>query len=357
MALFFYGGRRRYSRFKSRRSYRRAFSSYSRSQRRATRNQKAAIQQRDQGEVVINIPTKIEVFNGETEIGFIDAEHQDQDEPVISTFNNGGYALNIWELLRKSEFYQSYANMYDQVKLDKVTVKLTPYQFPIVNYGNSVGIKQYYNSYTIVTAWDRTGLSNEQMVYIHSQGGTESKKEWKVGNRNNEDGLYPQLSGKSIATYSSAIQRNINPNSSTASITRTLYPTTIGEKSYWVNTGDLRNWYDGFDAEHGRYYGITPQTAIQSRSLTIEAQQMVIPQYPLTAVGAVTRMQATNPCYLLETAEVPFKPTLLIGMLNEEIDLSAEGQNWGKLTPRMKFNVECDCVVTFRGLRKASIVE
>lgn len=356
MALFFYGGRRRYSsRYRSGRSYRRAYSSTSRSQRRASRNQKAAVQQRDQGEVVLNIPTKVDVFNGNTEIR--EADIDGVAEPY--DIRNGVYALNIWELMRKSEFYQSYANMYDQVKLDKVTIKLTPYQFPIVNYGYQAGITNYYNSYTIVTAWDRTGLSPEQTRWVISRGTLDDKRKTVIGTEADGDGLYIDISGSQAATYSSAIQRNINPNSSTASITRSIYPTTIAEKAYWVNTSELKEWYNGYDGERGRFYGLIDPGGVATRDLVVPLNPAVnVPQYPFETTGSISNVNTRNPCYIQESSQVPFKPTLLIGLLNDPINVNVAGMaQQQQLTPRMKFNVECDCVVTFRGLRKASIVE
>lgn len=356
MALFFYGGRRRYySRYRNGRSSRRAYSSYSRSQRRATRNQKAALQQRDQGEVVINIPTKIDVFNGTTEVN----EPLLNGEPDPTIMENGVFALNIWELLRKSEFYQSYANMYDQVKLDKVTVKLTPYQFPIVNYGMNAGVTNYYNSYTVVTAWDRTGLSREQIRWVISRGNFEDNSKTVIGTVDDTDGLYIEVSGAKAATYSSALQRNINPHSSTASITRSIYPTNMAEKSFWVNTGDLREWNQGYDSVHGRFYGVTDPAGVAAQNFRVPDNQNInLPTYPVVNMANISYAQASNPCYLLETSEVPFKPTLLVGLLNDPINVNVAGMNRPEeLKPSMKFNVECDCVVTFRGLRKASIVE
>lgn len=351
MATLFYYGRRRYGRSRyARRSYRRAYSTYSRSQRRATRNQRAALQQRDQSEVVLNVPSKLECFSDTITIN-----SGTTSEEAITT---GGFALNIWDLLRKSEFYQSYANMYDQVKINKISVRLTPFQFPIVNnYGN--GITNYYSSYTIITAWDRTGLSEEQMKlnFLRTDA---NKKQNIIGGIADSNGLFTLLDGKAIGTYSSAIQRNVNPNSSTATLTRTIYPSSISEKGYWVNTSDLRTWYGGYDSEHGRFYGIEFPQGVATASIQADSDTE-IPDWPIQTI--VSRAVAKNPAFLLETPEVPFKPTLLVGMLNEPVEVqypSGDPSNpvtTSTLVPRMKFNVEADVVVSFRGLRKANIVQ
>ena len=80
--------------------------------RRAIGNYRAAIKQQDKTDVNLNITTKFKTFQGET-----------------LDFQNGAYALNIWDLLRRSDFYKSYANMYDQIKINSIRVKLTPIMF------------------------------------------------------------------------------------------------------------------------------------------------------------------------------------------------------------------------------------
>ena len=99
----------RYSRRLYGRRYYRRYPTYRRSAtiRRAIGNRKAAAQQKDTSRVNLNVQHKFstsyihQVLTGDN-----------------NTFNCGVYAVNIWDLLRKSEFYQSYASMYDQVKID-----------------------------------------------------------------------------------------------------------------------------------------------------------------------------------------------------------------------------------------------
>lgn len=342
---------RRYRRRYPYRTYGRRYRYYSRSQRRASRNQTAARQQRDKAELNISVPTKIDTFNARLELN-----NGDDPETVLDT---GVYALNVWDLLRKSEFYQSYANMYDQVKIEKATIKLTPYQYPI--YTNVTGVGQYYNGYTVVTAWDRTGLSEEQ-TYLRI---TDTSQNAVIGSSdsNNTDGLYVRMSGKDVGTYSSAITRSVNPNSNT-SLTRTIYPSSMAEKSYYVNTSDIDEWYDGFDSGRDRFYGIYNAHGIGGDFTTVVASvspsvtTTTVPKYPLALIEskAVTK----NPCYLVETPEVPFKPTLLVGLYNDALSISRPGTGDDPivetLTPKMAFNVEADIVCSFRGLRKASIV-
>ena len=65
-----------------------------------------------------------------------------------------------------------------------------------------------------------------------------------------------------------------------------------------------------------------------------------------------------NPTYLVETPQVPFKPTFLVGLLNDK--LTIENDDTGDpldIIPRAEFALEADVGVTFRGLRKSPVVE
>ena len=148
----YYGRRRYYSYRYPRRSTRRTYSSSSRSKRRAIGNYRAAIKQQDKTDVNLNIMTKIQAHQGTT---------------LQGNFPNGVCPVNIWDLLRRSDFYKSYANMYDQIKINSIRIKLTPLWFRTGTVQNNV-LNSLYSSYTVVTAWDRTGLGTEQTKMITS---------------------------------------------------------------------------------------------------------------------------------------------------------------------------------------------
>lgn len=345
----------RYPRY--RRAYTRASRYTSGTQRRSTGNQVAARQQRDATQVNLSIPSQISCYSATRQIAVPGTDQ------TIEIFAGTG-VINVWDLLRKSEFYQNYASMYDQVKIDKATLKLTPYQFPIFNNSTATNnIGGYYNSYTIVTAWDRTGLSEEQTKLVNIDthhvipGTAEDARNRVIGYDDNNDGFYLNLSARDAATYSSAINRNVTPNSTTA-ITRTIYPSTMSEKSYYVNTADLDKWYNNYDYNTGRFFGIVNPFVVSGEAITGEgadSNPITVPQFPLTLLQS--KALAKNPAFLLETAEVPFKPTLLVGCLNDTINITVGDNDEVQFLPRMRFTVESDIVVTFRGLRKAAVVK
>lgn len=329
-------GRKRRSAWSSRyygRYGRRNWVYSSRSKRRAIGNQKAANQQKDAATVNLSIQHKCSTSYIKKDING-------------DKFNTGVYALNIWDLLRKSEFYQSYAGMYDQVKIERIKLKLTPTQWTFTSNGaNSV------QALTICTAWDRTGLSDEQVKLIKNNVAISGDNMGVIGTSGNTDGLYTNLN-EDICTYSSAQTKNLNPGSS-CTIVRYLYPSSLIEKSCYVNTADLDSWYSEFDKTGARYYGINGANMVigNPASFAEYAQDVIL--------GELRRSPEidSNPCFLLEDTAVAFKPTFLIGLVTNKTQAEIEASDDSTIIPPLSFNVEADVVVTFRGLRKARIVE
>lgn len=336
----YYSGRSRYSRSSGR------VSRYSSSStKRAVGNYRAALQQRDQSSVNLSIPTYISVST--QDIAIHNPFYASGSQNV--TISNGGcVAINVFDLLRKSTFFQSYANMYDQIKLDRIRIKLTPSSFEL---GGSLS---KYSSYTVVTAWDRSGISNEQLSI-----NTDHRYDKVFGSDTSVDtkakGVYLNLTADDIATYSSAITKPVSSGTNN-SITRTIYPRTTQEKGLYINTADIDQWYLGV-GEKGNWYGVSNQFATQSNFVTVQdtqGNQGPVPVYDTISVlnsNAVAR----NPCFIGESPTIPWKPTLLVGLLNKPGSIESE-DGTQTIIPKMSLYVEADIGVSFRGLRKAPVV-
>lgn len=324
----YYGRNRTYSRWYRTKYYKRGQT------RRSYGTIKAAKQQSDNVTFTINIPSKMDnVYCKRQNIsGFTDVY--------------GTYAMNIYDLMRKSEFYQNYANMYDEFKIENIKVKLLPTSFY-----RKQGADLTYTNLTVYTAWDRTGLNDSQLRLItagvydnQAISATDTRKNYEViGKNGDDDGLYC-IVGENITTYSSAESRQVNPNS-ISTITRWLKPKTITEKSQWLSTSSLKNWYDNYS--EGGYHGIPtgfkddigePNTILNLADNTITAD-----------VVKFSSAVSTNPCFLKEDPSIKFKPTLLVGIYPEDT-------SDGNIPDMINFNVETEVVVTFRGLRKAAVV-
>ena len=353
-----FNGRRRYAR--GRYSGRRVGSSA----RRARGNMRAANQQNDISNVTINMMKKVKT-------GVTATFKWDNNQDKIVTTDIGTCALNIFELLRKSDFYQSYSNMYDQFRINRIQVKVTPvtwqtynqfnipyqtgnngsvgranadpaypltdgdemnessYQPPSLNNANATNKYIVPQALTIVTAWDRTGLDDTQIG------------EWTVeGLNENPDTTFKVITiGDAITTYSSAKSTQLVAGANFNCV-RYLYPSSQQEKSLYFSTTDLEEQTLAPNTGDKWYYIRTVDNAKYSSS-------------------KITNLHADPNC--------PFKPTFLIGVLKVD-DLQPNGDvsdqqpdptdpddTLGQIYP-VTFNLEFDIGVTFRGLRKTQVV-
>ena len=124
------GRARRYWNFSSRRRFARGRYSGRRVgglARRARGNQRAANQQNDISNVTINMMKKIKT--GVTGRNFV-IDGNTYFKEI------GTCAINIFEILKKSDFYQSYSNMYDQFRINRIQVKVTPITWQTYNQFN-----------------------------------------------------------------------------------------------------------------------------------------------------------------------------------------------------------------------------
>ncbi|ORX78729.1 hypothetical protein BCR32DRAFT_246962 [Anaeromyces robustus] len=300
---------------------------------------KAAKQQADQASFVMNIPTEISCKCVQGTYGG-------------RTVEVGTFPLNIYDLLRKSEFYQSYANMYDEFKIDNIKVKLIPTKYNVtVGDTNSTG----YQSFTVYTAWDRTGLNSKQLILntngvynddpISTAAPNGPKNRDYIGKSTDNDGLYC-IVGTDITTYSSAESRQVSIGQN-CSIVRWLKPKTLAEKSQWLSTAQLKSWYNQYsNADAAFKYiptfdsssidQITHSTVLNDRSIA-------------TMLNNISPAISNNPCFLEEDPTINFKPTLLVGLYPADIETTSNPRT-------VYFNVEAEVSCTFRGLRKSKVV-
>lgn len=268
-------GRRSYSR----RSYGRTTSYYPKSSnslvRRSKGNMKAARRQTDQSSTVLNINSVISCL-------------QQAGTNGVENRNCATGIINVFDLLRRSEFFGNYAPMYDQFRIDSISIKLG-----LV--GGAAG--QYV---TIYTAWDRNGLDSNQFGQI---------AEHRLGSK----------IGTNVTTYSSAVSKNYVAGGNW-SCTRSISASNAQEKNQFISTDSLKSWYDSYDIETNRYD---------------------------TTHSNADDMVGNNPCFPVKSDIYPFKPVFMVGAIKI---------NPAEAIPVIKFTVEADVAVTFRGLRKSAIV-
>ena len=321
----------RSSRFAGRRSFRNGYRTSIRS--RARGNQRAASQQADASDVVINLMHKFRV-------GLTGMERADGFND-LRDFVTGTYAVNIYDLLRKSEFFDSYSKMYDQFRITSIKVKLTPVSWftydqwnlpnnisttprltaddpvqvfsdvvgdgnpaPVPNNevppggpGNEEGLLTKYHylypqALTIVTAWDRTGLDESQFVPVYEHNIEEDAEEPgpKLG--------YVTTINDNITTYSSAKSVQLIAGHAFNCV-RYLYPSSVQEKSLFLSTDQLKKDFDDQDSQ--RWYIYSPEDG----------------------EGNIHKEYITN---LYSNPNCPFKPTFICGVLSID-PLEVNGEN------------------------------
>lgn len=219
------------------RRYRNPYWSRSRtSRRRASGNTRAARNQRDSATVVINRIATIPV--------------------LITPGDTNGYSvINHWDQLRLSNFFPNYAPMYDQMKLDKIRVKVT---------GNQAGSAQTSNlSPSVVMAFDRNGLDSGQA-----------------------------LSSALISTYSSAQLKQWSTGNAFV-MYQTIYPSTIMEKGQYIPTQSL----------------VDPATSLEPANPCFDTSDPTLPFKPLSFLAVDIGMTQTSNQTFAFTCEFEYTVT------------------------------------------------
>ena len=191
--------------------------------KRSSGNIKAAFEQRDQTEVVLNCNNVISCNFGNTDV----YGNTEGDLCRVS-------AINVFDALCHSQFFGNYAPMYDQLRIDKVKAKITSLQYP------SESGQGYQNNISVVTAFDRNGLDEGQF------------KEFQFTDNNQTSACIGTTIGKDISTYSSALTKNLNFGS-TFEVIRYISPMNVQEKSQFVATDSLKYWYSKYDERNNKY--------------------------------------------------------------------------------------------------------
>lgn len=223
--------------------------------RRVIGNSRSARQQRDAATVTISRFTTLSVS--------------------VPTGAAGGTAfIQHWDSLRNSTYFSNYSGMYDQIKIDKIRVKLN---------GTNAGATTDAVSPTVVIAFDRNGLDSSQ---VEADGTT----------------LTTGVNG--IATYSSAQTKQWS-NGNSFVMYQTIYPSTIMEKGQYIPTDSL-----------------TTTTSTNNPAYVISDSTM--PFKPVTLVGVSTNGITTlaNATYIF-SAEIEYTVTFR-GMRKPSLSSSGE---------------------------------
>lgn len=125
---------------------------------------------------------------------------------INANAKEGSTFFNAWQALKNSGFYNLFAQMYDQIKLNAVHVKITLL-------AGSGSIYSATNNPVFVSAWDRNGIS------ITSSGSS-------------------ALTFNTVSSYGSAITKPLTVGANFG-VSRSIYASTMNEKSQYVSTAWL----------------------------------------------------------------------------------------------------------------------
>lgn len=300
---------------------------------RARRQQRAANQQRDSNTVVINTNYSFDCGQTMSQI------YMDRGDE--GWFDTGCCAINIYDILRKSEYFSEFNGLYDQFKIDNIRARIIATNWATSREESSTEkineiIKS--RSYVIVTAWDRSGVSESDIV---------KDVNWDSNDPTGKK-FYVSI-GKKIDTYSSAKTKHLGPGNA-YEIVRQLYPENNYERSAYISTSLMKGQQvrtnTNFFAYNCFYKRAVP-TAVNNLGYEYRAYDF----------------KTSNPCNLISDPAVPFKPTLLVDvisgpspMVTDIKEKDPEGFDTittigiNKIKP-VTFDVEFDITVTFRGLR------
>ena len=237
--------------------------------------------------------------------------------------NNAGTAcINVWEVLARNSNFAHFKAIYDQVRIDgvKVSLSVTDASTTINNYN------QVKNT-TIYTAWDKTGLSIDQVLF-------EDRNEAGIPKANFDDTnvySYVVKVGKGI-TNCSSVRKSILNSFQRWNHVMANYPTLINEKGQFVSTSSIRLFNTGTNWNSGKV------------TLADDYRQ---------TVNQI--ISSENPVCPFESSSVRYKPCVLVQVFN---NAQADGSitQYGRCDT-VVFNAEFNISVTFKNLKAAKYVK
>lgn len=238
----------------------------------------------------------------------------------------GTAAINVWEVLANNNQFYNLKNMYDQVRIDGINANLNVNSAII-----SVGADQGPNvsNLNVYTAWDRTGISQDEVeLYTPSTGSSYKKLEF-IG-KDPVSAIRLKI-GSKIVNKTGAEKTALNVYQRWRKYVY-LYPQLTQEKAQYIQTGDINKY-------------------IEKKDNINEGTIWLTPRFAGSTYG--DQSNSSCPCVLFESATCRFKPTLLVGVFATTTD-SEKVSEYGAVKFPVTFTAEFKINCTFRNLKGAS---
>lgn len=253
-----------------------------------------------------------------------------------SAYRTGTAAINIYEVLLKSENFRNMMRNYDQVKVNGVTARIN-----VTDVATSLAtsVHNFVQAINVVTGWDKTGLS---VVPIGS----------------GDDYVGDVRFFESTAPESPSIDNAIEGSDFDGSTAAASYINTLGTRvteGYGAKKG-LLNSYQRFS----RYESCWPSTMDEKCAYIPTANfneyttgvnsntGLCVISGDYSEMNVNNQLSIPNPCMPFENPSIKWKPTLLVGVFRSTVSDGGVVEKYGDC-PSVIFNAEFTIPVTFKG--------
>lgn len=256
--------------------------------------------------------------------------------PEDLTNNNpkgiGVAAINIYQVLLKSENFKNMMKNYDQVKVNGVTCRLN-----VCDATATLGSIGSIKSINVVTGWDKTGLSVVRSIGDDNVGdvefystalgdGVDPIEPANFDDATKHPLYFRNLIGARLAEGYGCKKGLLNSYQRFSRF-ESCFPSTMDEKTSYVPTSNFNEVETGYNYENG---AITISGDYKDGSVS---DLLTIP----------------NPCLPFEQLGFNWKPTLLVGVFKSNYDGTANKVVQYGACENVIFNGEFTIPVTFKG--------
>ena len=203
----------------------------------------------------------------------------------------GTAALNVYEILMKSQNFKNMIKNWDQVKVNGVTCKLN-----ICDAVIHTTDLNYIKSINVVTSWDKSGLSLSDVDFFSTfpkNGNLIQTANYDIGGAQ----CYVNKIGEKCAQGWGCEKGLVNNFQRFTRWTK-CFPTTQDEKSLYVMTSSFIPYTGKVNSNDN------------SKEITNEYRDQPIN----------TQVSLPNPCVPFENIAIGWKPTLLVGVFSTQIE-------------------------------------
>lgn len=212
-----------------------------------------------------------------------------------SITQRGVAAINAYDVLNKSENFQNMMRNWDQVKLNGVTCRLNVTD-ALVSLGEVANVK----SINVITGWDKTGLSTDQVTF-YKLPNLSSDVIGKDDYDTESAGGYTNNIGPRVGQGYGAKKGLLN-SYQRFSRYESCWPSTIEEKGCYIPTSTFNDYNGEIDSNTG----LTEISGDYSGQ-TVNSQ-----------------LSQPNPCIPFENNSIKWKPTLLVGVFSTTVGRNAQ---------------------------------